>query len=164
MDRNVVVTSLQELSPIMEACIAEGSEVILTVTGNSMRPLLRHRRDQVVLKRNDRSLLQVGDVPLYRRENGQFVLHRVVGVEEAGYILCGDGQWEKEYGVSGRSIVAIAIGFYRRGKFCSCDAFWYKVYMKVWMAVLPLRPFLLKGGSFVKRCCRKICGIFKKKA
>ncbi len=164
MDRNVVVTSLQELSPIMEECMADGSEVVLTVTGNSMRPLLRHRRDQVVLTKADKARLQIGDVPLYRRANGQFVLHRIVGLGASSYTLCGDGQWTKEYGVPVKSIVAVATGFYRRGKYISCNAFWYKVYVKVWMALLPLRPFVLKGGSFVKRCGRKICSIFKKKA
>lgn len=148
----------------MEECISAGGEIVLTVTGISMRPLLGHRRDQVVLKKVNKATLQVGDVPLYRRENGQFVLHRVVGLGASSYTMCGDGQWEKEYGVSSNAIVAIATGFYRRGKYVSCDAFWYKVYVKVWMLCFPFRRFLLKGGSFIKRCGRKICRIFKKKA
>lgn len=161
MEHNVIVTSLQELSPVMEACIAEGSEVVMTVTGNSMRPFLRHRRDQVVLKKADRSSLQIGDVPLYRRENGQFVLHRVVGIELSGYVMCGDGQWEKEYGIPPKAILAIAVGFYRRGKLWKCDSFRYKLYAKTWMMLLPMRPLIFKCGSFVKRVVR---GIFKKKA
>ncbi len=164
MAQNVVLTSLQDLSPIMEECIADGSEVILTITGNSMRPLLRHRRDQVVLKKADKAMLQVGDVPLYRRENGQFVLHRIVGISVSSYTMCGDRQKEKENGIPAKSIVAVATGFYRRGKYLSCDNFWYKLYVKVWMIILPWRPFVLKTGSLVKRCIRKICGIFKKKA
>lgn len=163
MDKHVVLTSLQDLSPVLEECFAVGSEIVITVTGNSMRPLLRHRRDQVVLCRSESADLRIGDVPLYRRPNGQFVLHRVVGLGASSYTMCGDGQWEKEYGVSNRAIVAIAKGFYRRGKYISCDGFWYTLYWKLWLVCLPIRPFILRGGSLIKRAVRRMCGIFKKK-
>ena len=163
MERNVVLTSLQDLSPVMETCIAEGSEVVLTITGNSMRTYLRHRRDQVVLKKAEKNMLRIGDVPLYRRENGQFVLHRVVDLGASCYTMCGDGQCEKEYGVSAKSVVAVATGFYRRGKLVQCTDLQYRAYVHLWMWLFPLRRMLLKGGSFVWRCGRKIRGIFKKK-
>ena len=164
MDRNVVLTSFQELSPLMETCIAEGSEVVLTVTGNSMRPLFRHRRDQVVLTRYDHTGLKRGDVPLYRRENGQFVLHRVIGADDDGYVLCGDGQWKQEYGITDDMVVALMSGFYHRGKRYAISNFLYRIYAGVWMAILPLRPFVFRTGSFAKRCVCKLYRIFRKKA
>jgi len=164
VERRVVVTGLDELSPVMVECMEAGSEVVLIVTGNSMRPFLASRRDQVVLKKCDVSTLQIGDVPLYRRANGQFVLHRIVGLGASTYTMCGDAQTEKEYGVPSNRILAVAVGFHRKGKYVPCTSFWYKVYVRVWMAVRPLRPVLLRTMYLYKRICAKLATIFKKKA
>lgn len=164
MERRMVFTSLENLSPIMTECIEAGSEVVLIVTGNSMRPFLASCRDQVVLKKCDAAMLQVGDVPLYRRADGTFVLHRIVDIGASTYTMCGDAQTEKEYGVPNNSILALAVGFYRKGKYVSCTAFWYKVYVRVWMAMRPLRPVLLKSMYLYKRITARIGKIFKKKA
>ncbi|MBR5524785.1 MAG: S24/S26 family peptidase, partial [Clostridia bacterium] len=76
--RNQAAVPMVELSPLLMECISQGQEVILTVTGDSMCPFLRHKRDQVVLAAADPTALQPGDVPLYRRPGGQHVLHRIV--------------------------------------------------------------------------------------
>lgn len=90
---------LEELLPVIEETLASGGTVRLPITGTSMLPLLVAGRDTVVLARAD-TRLQTYDLPLYRRENGAFVLHRVVGVAEDGtYICCGDNQWVKEPGI-----------------------------------------------------------------
>lgn len=159
---HVVLSSLQELSPIVESCLEQGSQVILTVTGNSMYPLLRHRQDQVVLQRADKANLQIGDVPLYRRANGKLVLHRIVDKGITSYTLCGDGQWVKEYGLPSTAVLAVAVGFWRGGRYISCDARGYKLYTKIWIALLPLRPFIIKCGRFAARVLRKLRKLFKK--
>lgn len=163
MGDNVVITSMEELSPVMEECLRNGAEVILTVTGNSMRPFLRHRRDQVVLTACDAGTLHVGDVPLYRRADGRFVLHRVVGVSASTYTMCGDAQAKKEYGVPTNRIVAVATGFYRRGKYVACSDPKYRLQMRLWLLVLPLRPLLLKTGSVTMRILRRVRSLFVKK-
>ncbi len=163
MAPHVVLSSLEELSPVMESCIAQGSKVVLTVTGNSMYPLLCHRRDQVVLQKAEKASLQIGDVPLYRRANGQFVLHRIVDLGATSYTLCGDGQWRKEYGIPCSAVVAVATGFYRKGKYISCESCSYRLYVKLWIAMLPLRPFILKGRRFAARIVRKLRKPFTKK-
>ncbi len=164
MERRVVLTRLHELSPVMVECMEAGSEVVLIVTGNSMRPFLASGRDQVVLKKCDATTLQVGDVPLYRRADGQFVLHRIVDLGASTYTMCGDAQTEKEYGVPSNRIVAVAVGFHRKGKYVACTAFWYRVYVRVWMVLRPLRPVLLRSMYLYKRICARLGKIFKKKA
>lgn len=159
MEERVVLTNLAELSPVMQDCIEAGSEVVLTVTGNSMRPYLRHLRDQVVLAKCDPQHLQIGDVPLYRRPDGKFVLHRVVGLGASTYTLCGDAQTEKEFAVPTDCILAVATGFYRRGKRVSCSSFLYRVYWRFWMAAFPIRPFLLRLDSLAQRAAKKLCAI-----
>ena len=164
MERRIVTTRLEDLSPIMMECMAAGSEVVLIVTGNSMRPFLASCRDQVVLKKCDVTTLQIGDVPLYRRADGQFVLHRIVDMGASTYTMCGDAQTEKEYGVPNNRILAVAVGFYRKGKYVSCTDFWYKAYVRVWMVLRPIRPLLLKAMYLYKRITAKLRKIFKKKA
>ncbi len=164
MERRIVMTCLEELSPVMMECIEAGSEVVLIVTGNSMRPFLASCRDQVVLKKCDASTLQIGDVPLYRRADGQFVLHRIVDIGASTYTMCGDAQTEKEYGVPNNRILAVAVGFHRKGKYVACTDFWYRVYVRVWMVLRPVRPILLKCIYLYRRVTVRLAKIFKKKA
>ena len=49
---------MSELSPVIEQCIENGSEVIINITGNSMRPFLKDRRDQVVLIKPEAEMLK----------------------------------------------------------------------------------------------------------
>ena len=54
-----------------------------------MLPMLRDGEDVVVLKGTGGKRLRLFDVPLYRRDNGQYVLHRVLD-------FCRDGlQWSR---------------------------------------------------------------------
>jgi hypothetical protein len=156
----VVVTGLKELTPVIESCVAEGSQVVLTVTGNSMRPLFFHRRDQVVLERCDPARLQVGDIPLYRRDRDTFILHRVVGLGASTYVMCGDGQWKKEYGVPYSAVIAVVTGFYRKGKYISCDSPKYRRYVRFWLSSFPFRRFLLCCDDLARRVVRFVRRIF----
>lgn len=150
-----------QLSPLMMECLALDQEVILTVTGESMSPFLRHKRDQVVLVAADPTALQPGDVPLYRRSGGQYVLHRIVErddgivcvrwgadpVPSAGgdlrYTLLGDAQWQRESGVTPDQIVACATAFIRKGQRWECHSTAYIKNRLRWHRLLPLRRLLL---------------------
>ena len=48
----------------------------LVATGNSMAPFLADRRDTVYLSRIERPLRR-GDIVLYQRESGAYILHRI---------------------------------------------------------------------------------------
>lgn len=61
-----------------------GEKVFLTVTGNSMLPFLADGRDRVVLQRIEKRPKK-GDIIFYRRKNGAYVLHRVVGRRGEGF-------------------------------------------------------------------------------
>jgi hypothetical protein len=69
--------------PIITEKISSGGEVSIPITGKSMYPTLKQGRDYAVLKKAPEHL-EKGDIPFYRRENGCFVLHRVVGEDENG--------------------------------------------------------------------------------
>ncbi|MDD3692467.1 MAG: S24/S26 family peptidase [Oscillospiraceae bacterium] len=151
MEKQVVKTSLEEISPLINGCLDNGLDVILTVTGNSMQPLLEHNRDQVVLQKPEASKLKKGDVPLYIRKNGQYVLHRIVAVNEGVYTMLGDAQTVLEKGIKPEQIVAVAKGFYRKGRFIDCNGAVYRCWVSLWWHLRRIRPYLLKSHRIVKK-------------
>ncbi|MDO4846276.1 MAG: S24/S26 family peptidase [Oscillospiraceae bacterium] len=105
--------------------------------GTSMLPLLRQREDVVVIRpcENVRFL----DVVLYRRDDGQTVLHRIVGFRDGKYILRGDNQTVNEYGVPRERIIGKLSAFYREGKAHDMQELPLRLYGYVWWALCPLR-------------------------
>lgn len=120
--------SLSELLPIIEEQLSQGKEVCFSPKGTSMLPLLVPERDSVILKSPPEKLKKY-DLPLYRRENGQFVLHRVVKIAKDGsYIMCGDAQFSRESGIKQSQIVGIVTAFYIDGKLVKSGNILYKLY------------------------------------
>lgn len=138
----VTEVAFAELMPIIEDAFAQGLTVTLPVTGNSMRPLFVHKRDQVVLAACNATALKRGDVPLYQRANGQYVLHRIVRVYPQTFTLVGDAQTELEVGLEKERVKAVMIGYIRKGKKASCRSFRYRCYVAIWSLLRPLRPFI----------------------
>ena len=137
---------MEALSPLLLDCLAQGQEVVLPVTGNSMTPFLRHGQDQVVLAACDATALRRGDVPLYRRESGQYVLHRIVRRVEKPhltYIMLGDAQWIEEPGIAPEQVLACAVGFVRDGKRYSCRSLRYRLRVGLWQLLRPCRRWLM---------------------
>lgn len=133
---------MKSLAEIIALQLQNGGKASLTVTGVSMRPLFYHRRDSVTLiPANGRQ--KPGDVILYCRENGQYVLHRIIACEDTAYICCGDNQAERET-VLPEQVIAVMDGFTRNGKEYSLDAFGYRVYTAAWVRLFPLRPCYIK--------------------
>ena len=84
------------------------------------------------------------DVILYRRNDGSFVLHRVIGKGKLGYKLCGDNQLAVEYPVKPEDVVAKVTSFERKGKEYSVKVIWYRLYSFLWCWLIWLRPIGLK--------------------
>ena len=80
--------SFQELLPLIREQLAQGGSVRIAPNGTSMLPMLRQGMDTVVLSPVPERL-QKYDIPFYRRDNGQFVLHRITAVGET-YACIGD--------------------------------------------------------------------------
>ena len=82
--------NLEELLPLIQEEIDSGGKVRFKPRGRSMLPFLKEGRDEVVLVKPPERLKKY-EIPFYRRRDGGFVLHRVVGLASDGtYIMCGD--------------------------------------------------------------------------
>ena len=79
--------------------LQKNGKIIHTNVGTSMMPLLRQNRDVMIIERPEGRLKKY-DVPLYKRKNGQYVLHRILKVREKDYVICGDHCVKKEYGIT----------------------------------------------------------------
>ncbi len=152
--RNVVIP-MEELMPLIQVQLQEGGHASLTVTGNSMYPMLRHRRDRVFLQPPD-PVQKKGDLILYRRDSGGYVLHRVVRCKAPGtYICCGDNQWEPEL-VLQRQVLGKVYSFHRKDKTVKVTHRGYRFYVWLWVGVFPLRRSLLAVRRFLGKAYRKL--------
>ena len=131
-----------EMAPVIEALISEGKRVNLTVTGNSMYPLFRNRLDSVILEKSE--VYKKNDIVFYKRDNGQYILHRIVGKKEKGFCIAGDNETKKEYPIAPSQIIARAISAQRGKKHINFSALWYKFYCFLWTRLFFLRKILLK--------------------
>ena len=119
-----------------------------------MLPLIRQGRDLLVIERAQGRLKKY-DVPLYRRDSGQYVLHRVLKVRKQDYVICGDNRWSKEYGITDRHILGVLTAVLRDGKELSVKDWRYRIYVHFWCDLFPIRAFLLKGIYVLKRMIKR---------
>ena len=143
--------SLADCTPVLEELLRAGGTVTLTVTGASMCPFLAGGRDRVTLSAA-MGRLKKNDLPLYRRPDGSFVLHRVVRVERDGsYRMCGDRQWQPELGIRQEQVIALASAYVRKGRALTNRNLFYRLYRTVWTWLLPWRPQLFRWSARLRR-------------
>ena len=140
---------LAQLLPLMQERLASGETVQFTPQGTSMRPMIKGGRDQVVFSPLPEKLKKY-DLPLYRRDNGQFVLHRIVKAGQT-YTCVGDNQFELETGIRQEQMIALTTGFYRKGKYYPVDGLGYCLYCRLWHWSRPVRGLILRCGHRIKR-------------
>lgn len=133
---------MEELAPLLQLQLDNGGRANLVVTGYSMRPILRHHRDSVVLIPPPEKLKR-GDLILYTRKSGQYVLHRIVKKPKNGAFICsGDNQWVPEE-VHDHQVMALVESYNRGGKKFRADSFRCRLYVTVWVAMFPIRRPIL---------------------
>ena len=141
--------------PRIEDLLVQEGMVISTTVGVSMYPMLRDRRDTVVIK-PPTGRLKKYDVPLYRR-GSRYILHRILKVTPEGYIIRGDNCIRKEYDITDEHIIGVLVAFYRgkKQKPVHMNGVGYKLYVRLWRGLYPVRCVWLGirhlGGRFLRR-------------
>ena len=143
-EKSAVRASMKTLVPLICDTVQNGGTFRLITAGTSMKPLLRDRTDTVVLKKALLPLKRY-DIALYRRPNGQYVLHRVIKCEKNGtYTLCGDNQLLPEKGVRDDAVIAVVSHIERGERTVRLDGSGYKIYVFFWCRCFFIRRFVLK--------------------
>ena len=109
-----IAIPMEELMPLLQLQMDTAGSAVLPVTGYSMLPMLHHRKDTVVLEPVSETPKK-GDLMLYKRDNGAYILHRILKKKPQHYICCGDNQLKKEQ-VRPDQMLAVVTAFTRKGK------------------------------------------------
>lgn len=120
----------------------------LLISGNSMSPFLVHGRDTVYLSRLTGPVKR-GDVLLYKRDSGAYILHRVYKVEADSCIMVGDAQTELERGIRTDQVIAVMSSALRKGKIQKPGSLWWEFFSKLWIRIVPLRPIVIRIYSYI---------------
>lgn len=145
---------MDELAKILQLQMDTAGSTRLTVTGSSMLPMLHHGKDSVILSPIYQSPTR-GALPLYLRQSGEYVLHRILRSVPEGFLCCGDNQWQTEL-VRHDQLLAIVTGFTRNGKEYPITHWGYRLYVWLWVGLHPVRRYILairrRLGKLRKYC------------
>lgn len=130
------------MAKAIEQIILEKGFVVIKPKGTSMYPLLYGNDVDAYIVRVD-GPLKKHDVALYLRDDGTYVLHRIMSVESGGYTMCGDNQWTLEYGIEQRQIIGRLDSWYKENRKHTVRDASYLRYVRFWCLSLRLRHFLL---------------------
>lgn len=134
----------------LEAEVRSGRPVVSLTVGDSMKPLLYDHSTRVVICRADRPL-RPGELPLYRRPNGQFIMHRIIRTDNDHYYTRGDNRCGLET-VPRAWVLGVVTEIYRGERHFSVHHPAYRGYVAVWNALYPLRWIVYKcRGRWQKR-------------
>lgn len=128
-------------------------ELPLLISGGSMTPFLIGGRDTVFLSRVEGPVRR-GDMLLYLRDGGGYVLHRVYRVTETGYTMLGDAQTVTEPGIRPDQVIARVTRVQRKGVVLQPGDFRWDFFAKTWIRIPSLRKFILGVYSVIRRKCR----------
>ena len=145
---------LEQLLPLILETLEKGHTVSFAPRGISMLPMLHQGRDTVTLAPISRELKKY-DLPLYRRDDGAFILHRIVAAGET-FTCIGDNQYELERGVRRDQMIAVVTSFTRNGHLVEVTDLRYQLYCRFWHWSRPARRFLGRVKGFIRRKLRAL--------
>ena len=130
--------------------IKRTGRIIYTNVGDSMMPLIKQGRDVLVISVVNGRLKRY-DIPLYKRDSGQYVLHRILKVRKNDYVICGDNRCNKEYGITDRHIIGVLSGIIRDGREIPVMDIKCRIYAHLWCDLFPVRVLIIRIRQIFKR-------------
>ena len=139
-----------------EELLEKDGYLIYTNVGTSMLPLLRQRRDIIEIRRkNSDTRCKRYEAVLYKRGD-RYILHRVLKVRPNDYVICGDHNIWREYGITDDQILGVMTRVIRDGKSITPDNFWYKVYVHLWCDFYHVRAAILFGKLAARGVAKRL--------
>lgn len=131
-----------ELLDFATVLLEEGKEATFTINGTSMRPFYKSKATSVTLRGINDFQVKRFDVVLYMNNN-QYLLHRIVKVNEKNLIIMGDALRIKEV-VDINNVKGVVIKHEYKGKIIFRDNKFYLFKVKVWYWLRGIRRILLR--------------------
>ena len=107
--------NIHEYMPMLIDILKDGKDVNLLITGHSMSPFLRHKRDTIIISKPDGNFYR-GQMVFYRRENGQYVMHRIHHIKQDYLYMIGDHQVVIEGPINKQQVFGVVHKVIRNGK------------------------------------------------
>ena len=128
----------------IEKLLQQGEAVEFYPQGWSMYPLIIPGRDAVVVEPIRDGYMPVkGDVVLFRSD--KLILHRVHHVDETGFYEWGDNSLIVNGAVGYDMIRGRMTAMIRKGRRLSVKNILYKIYVKIWPHIQPVRRLFRKA-------------------
>ena len=131
--------TVTEKKTTFEDVIRENGRLVYTNVGDSMYPLIKPR-DLLVITAAQTPLRRY-DIPLYKRDSGQYVLHRIVKIRNGSYLICGDNRAWVEHGIEDRHIIGLLTGIIRNGEELPVRV---TAKTRLWCASITLRKIVFR--------------------
>lgn len=147
--------TMEDLMPIFREQLENGKKVQFAPSGISMRPMLDNKVDQVYIERATKDNIKKWDVVLYQNHFGAYIMHRVIKLDDEGFVTRGDNNYYNDKKQSYDTLIGRVYEFEHKGKKKSINAISYKVYAIVWIGSYFPRKFLRKIKGKISRMSRK---------
>ncbi len=139
-----------------EEMLQEKGWLVYTNVGISMLPLLRQNRDIIEIHRKEPATrCRRYDVVLYKRGD-KYILHRVLEVRPKDYVICGDHNIRREYGITDDRILGVMTRVIRDGKSITTENRGYRLYVHLWCDFFHVRAGILVLIQMVKRVGHRV--------
>ena len=125
----------------IEDVLNEKGVYVGPTVGVSMLPMLKNRRDTIVVKPKTERLKRL-DVALYKRGEA-YILHRVLQAVDGGYIIRGDNCYVDE-NVPESSVIGVLVEFFRKDKHVLCTDEKYIRYAERRLKTYKIRRFFVR--------------------
>ena len=145
-----------------EQLLDEKGYLVYTNVGTSMLPLLRERRDIIEIRPLPYRA-QKYDVVLYRISD-KYILHRVLKVRPHDYVICGDHNIRREYGITDDQILGVMTRVIRDGKPIYPTDWKYKLYVHLWCDFYHVRAAILYAKMVFRAVVQRLKRLFRKAA
>ena len=143
----------QDRITIEDQLAKEGSWLFQTV-GDSMEPLLHNRESSVQITAGNTDLRRY-DVVLYKI-GSKYILHRIILVREKDYVIVGDHNIWREWGITDSQILGVMTRVIRNGKTITPENRLYQLYVHLWVDFYPIRAVILYAKRLVRGAGSKV--------
>lgn len=124
--------------------------LVYTNVGTSMMPLLRQRRDIIEIRKKGPDRCKKYDTVLYKH-GSKYILHRIIKVRPHDYVIAGDHNIHKEYGITDDMILGVMTRVIRDGKSIYPTNWKYRLYVHLWCDFYPVRAVILFCKALPKK-------------
>lgn len=146
-----------------EDLLEKDGYLVYTNVGISMLPLLRQHHDIIEIHRKDPAVrCKRYDVVLYKSGN-KYILHRVLKVRANDYVICGDHNVWREYGITDDQILGVMTRVIRNSKTIYPTDWKYKLYVHLWCDFYHLRAAILYGKRVFRAAVHRLKKLLRKK-